>query len=196
MSLYGITFVDQLVSAQDHAALQAALLSDGILRGCGMSFSGNRLTMAAGLIISAGRLIGNDAPLSIPVTETSGVARITLVIDLSGVSTEDVFTQVDIRVDHAATAAGLKGLTQQDINGGMASTYELALAVVSLGGSGITAITSRLGAAKVSKEQISFGGITSTDIGLTAEQVRVIKMGTATPTTSTISSGQIYLKYS
>lgn len=171
MSLFGVTFKDQPVSAFDHAALMALVLRDGILRGCGMSASGSNVTLAAGHLLAAGRVIGNDAALTIPVAGTTGVARITLVIDLTAAATEETFNQLSLRVDTAADEAALPALVQEDINDGVHTDYEVALAVVALGGSGVTSFVRKLGRAALK-----------------------LHSGTSIPTTDDIDPGEIYLR--
>ena len=171
MALYGTTFANQLVSAVDHAVLQARLLSDGILDGMAMTASGSALTIAPGHMIAAGRVIGNDAALAVAVAATSGYARVTLVIDLSGTATAETFNQLSIRVDTADSPASFPALVQEDINDGVHTTYEAALAVLALNASGIASVESAMGRAALS-----------------------IKYGTAAPTAADIAPGAIYLQ--
>ena len=170
MSLFGVNFRNQLVGGTDHAALFAGILPDGILRGCAMSAAGSTLTLGAGYLIAAGRLIGNDAALNIPVSGSSGVARAVLVIDLSAAATAETFEQATIRVDTAESVGALPVLTQEDINGS-GTIYELALCTMVLGSTGGTSVTDKLGTA-----------------------CRVIRFGTATPTAATLPEGEIYIK--
>ena len=172
MPLFGVTFQNRPVSAFDHAALTALILRDGILRGCALSASGGTVTLAAGYLVAAGRIVGNDADLAIPVSGSSGVARITLVIDLTATATESAFNQVSIRVDTAASVAALPALVQEDINDGVHTAYEVSLGVVNLSASGVSGFASRLGRAALR-----------------------IQMGTSTPTTANLDPGEIYLKY-
>lgn len=172
MALYGVTFANQLVPCLDDGAMQQKLLSDGIVHGCAMSVSGSTLTIARGVIMAAGRLIGNDAALAVSITPQSGYARVTLVIDLSGAATEETFAQVSIRIDTASTQSGLPALTQEDINGGSDTAYEVSLAIVSCSSSGITLVS------KLSNVQLA-----------------LIKSGTSVPTVADLAPGEIYLKY-
>lgn len=182
MAIFGVTFANQLVSATDDAVVQRRALTDGTLRGFGVTASGSVATIAAGYVLACGRVIGNDADLAVNVSATSGVARLTLVIDLSAAATETTFSQVSIRTDLAASEAALPALVQQDINDGLSTTYEISLAVLSLGAGGITGVVSSLG-----QSAVVLPTLLPANVG--------IKMGTATPTTADISNGQIYLKY-
>lgn len=192
MSLFGVTFENQLLAEMDDGNLQEFLLRDGILRGLGLSYNGSNLTIGSGYLIAAGRLIGNDSALTIAVPASSGYARIVLIIDLTGTATESVFTQLSTRVDSASSVSGFPDLVQGDINGGVDTTYELALAIVATSSSGITGIESQLGAAGL-KPILGEGAVTASAQGF-------IKMGAATPTAGTganqIAPGEIYLKYS
>ena len=204
MALFGSTFENQLIAAFDQAAFQHKVLGDGVLRGFGLSFSGSTLTAAAGYLLAAGRVIGNDAALAIPVSGTSGYARVVIKIDLTGAATESAFSQLSTRVDTSGTVDGFSALVQEDINDGVHSVYEVALAVVALGSGGITSVVSQLGATKLPEGSVAADQIVNESIpgsklaGILPANVG-IKIGTATPTAGTgsnqISEGQIYVKY-
>ena len=192
MALFGVTFENQLLAEMDDGNLQEFLLKDGVIRGLTLSYNGSNLTIAAGYLIAAGRLIGNDSALTIAVPASAGYARIVLIIDLTGTATDSVFTQLSTRVDSEANISDFSALTQGDINGGVDTTYEIALAIVQTSASGITGIESQLGAAGL-KSILGAKSVTAAANGF-------IKMGTATPTAGTgtnqIQPGEIYLKYS
>ena len=192
MALFGVTFENQLLSQTDDGVFQEFLVADGILRGMGLTYNGSTLTIAAGYMMAAGRLIGNDAALAVSVPASAGFARIVLIIDLTGTATESVFTQLSLRVDHEASVSDFDPLVQGDINGGVDTTYEVALAIVQTTASGISGITSQLGGAGL-RGNLAPGSVDAAAQGF-------IKMGTAVPTAGTgpnqISEGQIYLKYS
>ena len=192
MALFGVTFENQLLAEMDDGNLQEFLLKDGVIRGLTLSYNGSNLTIAAGYLIAAGRLIGNDSALTIAVPASAGYARIVLIIDLTGTATDSVFTQLSTRVDSESNVSDFPALTQGDINGGVDTTYEIALAIVQTSASGITGIESQLGAAGL-KSILGAKSVTAAANGF-------IKMGTATPTAGTgtnqIQPGEIYLKYS
>ena len=192
MALFGVTFENQLLAEMDDGNLQEFLLRDGVIRGLTLSYNGSNLTIAAGYLIAAGRLIGNDSALTIAVPASSGYARIVLVIDLTGTATDSVFTQLSTRVDSAASQGDFPALVKGDINGGVDTTYEISLAIVRATTSGIAEITAQLGAAGL-KPILGAGAVTASAQGF-------IKFGTATPTagagTNQIQPGEIYLKYS
>ena len=192
MALFGVTFENQLLAEMDDGNLQEFLLKDGVIRGLTLSYNGSNLTIAAGYLIAAGRLIGNDSALTIAVPASAGYARIVLIIDLTGTATDSVFTQLSTRVDSESNISDFSALTQGDINGGVDTTYEIALAIVQTSASGIAGIESQLGAAGL-KSILGAKSVTAAANGF-------IKMGTATPTAGTgtnqIQPGEIYLKYS
>lgn len=192
MALFGVTFENQLLAEMDDGNLQEFLLKDGVIRGLTLSYNGSNLTIAAGYLIAAGRLIGNDSSLTITVPASAGYARIVLIIDLTGTATDSVFTQLSTRVDSEANISDFPALTQGDINGGVDTTYEIALAIVQTSASGITGIESQLGAAGL-KPILGAAAVTASAQGF-------IKFGTVTPTAGTgtnqIAPGEIYLKYS
>ena len=192
MALFGVTFENQLLAEMDDGNLQEFLLKDGVIRGLTLSYNGSNLTIAAGYLIAAGRLIGNDSALTIAVPASAGYARIVLIIDLTGTATDSVFTQLSTRVDSEANISDFSALTQGDINGGVDTTYEIALAIVQTSASGVTGIESQLGAAGL-KPILGAAAVTASAQGF-------IKFGTATPTAGTgpnqIAPGEIYLKYS
>ena len=182
MALFGVTFANQIVAAADDAIPQHKLFSDGVLAGFTASASGSTLTLAAGLLVACGRIVGNDANLSVNVSATSGVARVTLVLDLTGAATSSSWLQGSIRVDTASTEGGLPALVQEDINDGVHTDYEISLAVLARGGSGISEILSTCPASTL-------------NLPLDADQIRHIKIGTDVPTTDTLAPGEIYLQY-
>ena len=188
MSFFGVTFEKQIFSSLGDGAFQQFLVADGILRGLDMSYNGSTLTLGAGYLMAAGRLIGNDAALPVTVPASSGYARVVLAIDLTATATESAFDQIAIRVEQASSATDFPALTQGDINGGTDTTYEIALAIVQTSASGITGIVSRIEPAAL-HAQLSPGAVTADAIA------GCVKMGTATPTTDTIAPGEIYLKY-
>lgn len=192
MALFGVTFENQLLAEMDDGNLQEFLLKDGVIRGLTLSYNGSNLTIDAGYLIAAGRLIGNDSALTIAVPASNGYARIVLVIDLTGTATDSVFTQLSTRVDSAASQGDFPALVKGDINGGVDTTYEISLAIVRTTTSGITGIEAQLGAAGL-KPILGAAAVTASAQGF-------IKFGTATPTAGTgankIAPGEIYLKYS
>ena len=139
MSIAGVTFDNQSPTAKDHGALFAGILTDGIIQGCGISYSGANVTIGTGYYIVAGRLCKISAAETKVLTGTSGYARIIAAVDLSGTATEDTFSQATITVDYAATSTGFPSLTQEDVNWN-GTLYQMELAVLTLGSGGATGI--------------------------------------------------------
>lgn len=141
----GITFPWQAVTPSDDAVIRRALLADGILSGCKLSYSGSTLTMAAGLMIACGRQFKHAAAQNWAVVDaTSGYARLVLTIDTTKTSTKDAFDQITDSIEYASSLDGFAELQQADINGS-GTIYQTAVCVVSLGTGGITGIVSQLG---------------------------------------------------
>lgn len=140
----GVTFAEQGVKPADDAIVRRAILPDGILTGCEISYSGSTLTMAAGYIIACGRTFQHIAAQNWAVVDaTSGFARLVLTIDLTKTATKDTFSQIESAIEYATSEDGFVGLDQQDINlSGI--RYQIAVCVVSLGAGGITGIVSQM----------------------------------------------------
>lgn len=142
----GVTFPNQKVTPAYDAVIRRALLDDGILTGCAITYSGSTLTMAAGQLMLCGRQIIHPSSQNWAVTEaTTGYARLVLTIDLTRTSTKDTFDQVVDEVQYASAVDGFTALVQSDINAA-GSKYQVAACVVSLGPGGITGIVSQLDA--------------------------------------------------
>ena len=140
----GVTFAKQKVSPSDDAIIRRAALSDGILTGCALSYSGSTLTMAAGQLLICGRQIKHPSSQNWAIVDaTSGYARVVLTIDLTRTASKDVFDQVLDTIEYASSVDGFSALEQADINAA-GIRYQAVLAVVSLGTGGITGIASQL----------------------------------------------------
>lgn len=150
----GITFAEQSVTPADDAIVRRAILPDGTLTGCEISYSGSTLTMAAGFIIACGRTFQHTTAQNWAVVDaTSGFARLVLTIDLTKTATESTFDQINTAIEYATSEDGFVALEQQDIN--LSGTrYQIVAAVVSLGTGGITGIVSQL-----QKSQVEGGGL-------------------------------------
>ena len=140
----GVTFAKQKVAPSDDAIIRRAALSDGILTGCALSYSGSTLTMAAGQLLVCGRQIRHPSSQNWAVVDaTSGYARVVLTIDLTRTASKDVFDQVLDTIEYASSVDGFAALEQADVNAS-GVRYQVVLAVVSLGTGGITGIVSQL----------------------------------------------------
>lgn len=130
-NLQGYTFNAQPVSPEADGRLYEYLLEDGRLFGGAITFNGTDIYVAAGLLISKGRLMRTPSTVTLETasTHSDGYARIIVRIDLTQEATELTFEQADFRLEYAATDSWA-ALTQQDINDGTSSVYEIEYAVV------------------------------------------------------------------
>ena len=154
MSLTGITFANQKITPSDDGRLYGAMLADGILTGCGITFAAATLSVAAGsLLIGTRELRTSGETLSV-TGATSGYARIIIDIDLTRAATETSFEQAQFQIQYAAALDAFASLEQQDIN--TAGThYQVAFCVLSLGTAGITGVVSSLASARVGVAQLT-----------------------------------------
>lgn len=154
MSLTGITFANQKITPSDDGRLYGAMLADGILTGCGITFAAATLSIAAGsLLIGTRELRTSGETLSV-TGATSGYARVIIDIDLTRAATKTSFEQAQFQIQYAASLDAFAALEQQDIN--TAGThYQAAFCVLSLGTAGITGVVSSLASARVGVTQLT-----------------------------------------
>lgn len=144
MSINGIIFDNQAMTAANHALISARALSDQVLSGSQITNTYNTVFINAGFIIMAGRvweIQGNEA-VSVSSAGGYAYARIKAQIDLTQPSTgADNFQQVNFVVEYASDLEEFPALVTDAINTGGGTTYEKEAAVVSIDTeSGITAI--------------------------------------------------------
>lgn len=157
----GVTFSEQNVSPSDDAIIRRAILPDGILTGCALSYSGYTLTMGAGSLIACGRQFRHPLAQNWAVADaTSGYARLVLTIDLSRTATETAFDQIVDSIEYATAEDGFTELTQADINAS-GVVYQIEVCKVSLGTGGITGIISQIDLSRVD----SAGGLNFRVVG-------------------------------
>ena len=154
MSLIGITFANQKITPSDDGRLYGAMLADGILTGCGITFAAATLSVAAGsLLIGTRELRTSGETLSV-TGATSGYARVIIDIDLTRAATKTSFEQAQFQIQYAASLDAFASLEQQDIN--TAGThYQAMFCVLSLGTAGITGVVSSLASARVGVAQLT-----------------------------------------
>lgn len=126
MALRKIIFDNATVGARDLGAAFAGICADGRISGGAVSYSGGVVNIGAGYLMACGRLIENSSAIQITPSGTSGVAQIVLTLDVSGSGTVNVVTRT------AESEGALTPLTQDDINDGSSTTYEMELALVDL----------------------------------------------------------------
>ena len=125
MAISGVTFQGQHVSAKDHGVLFSALLPDGVLRGCAVSLSGSSVSIGAGYLIACGRVIEFETASTVAVTGAQ-YSQIVLTISTTGP------TATLSCVNSSSTT--FPALTQDDLNDGVSTTYQLELAVIDVAG--------------------------------------------------------------
>lgn len=154
MSLTGITFANQKITPSDDGRLYGAMLADGILTGCGITFAAATLSVAAGsLLIGTRELRTSGETLSV-TGATSGYARVIIDIDLTRAATKTSFEQAQFQIQYAASLDAFAALEKQDIN--TAGThYQAVFCVLSLGTAGITGVVSSLASARVGVAQLT-----------------------------------------
>lgn len=159
MSLTGITFANQKITPSDDGRLYGAMLADGILTGCGITFAAATLSVAAGsLLIGTRELRTSGETLSV-TGATSGYARVIIDIDLTRAATKTSFEQAQFQIQYAASLDAFAALEQQDIN--TAGThYQAVFCILSLGTAGITGVVSSLASARVGTAQLGDGVVT------------------------------------
>lgn len=141
----GVTFDDQAATPSDDAIIRRAILADGILTGCEVSYTGSTLTMTAGQLMICGRQVKHPSTQNWAVADaTTGFARLVLTIDLTRTSSKDTFEQVVDTVEYASAVDGFADLVQEDINAS-GTKYQIVAAVVSMTTGGISGIVSQLG---------------------------------------------------
>lgn len=128
MAISGVTFQGQHVSAKDHGVLFSALLPDGVLRGCAVSLSGSSVSIGAGYLIACGRVIEFETASSVAVTGAQ-YSQIVLTISTTG----PTFTLSCVN----SSSTTFPALTQDDLNDGVSTTYQMELAVIDVAGAEI-----------------------------------------------------------
>lgn len=157
MSLTGITFANQKITPSDDGRLYGAMLADGILTGCGITFAAATLSIAAGsLLIGTRELRTSGETLSV-TGATSGYARVIVDIDLTRAATKASFEQAQFQVEYAASPDAFPALVQQDINAA-GTHFQSVFCVVSLGEAGITGVVFSLGDSHLPPERLLIPG--------------------------------------
>jgi hypothetical protein len=147
-TLNGVGFDLQTVRAIDDARIRETQFVDGILRGCALTFSGADLTIATGAYMFKGRevAVDSDTTLTTVPTYTNGYARLKYVIDLSQAASDTSFTQGATVLEYASSNS-FAALTQQDINDGTHTSYEVEICRVQYTSGSITSIVSQISSA-------------------------------------------------
>lgn len=153
MAINGIVFDNQAPTAKGMRGGFASALTDGIVAGCELSYSGTTLSIGSGLLNIGGGIVSINGAENVSVTNTSGYARIRMIVDLSRAATTETFEQVYFDADYASTTNGFSSLIQNGINIGDGTIYQAEMCVVSLGSNGITGIVRKA----VASAKIQYG---------------------------------------
>ena len=140
MAISGIIFDNQVPTAKALRGAFKAAITDGIISGCPIVYSGMNITIGSGLINVGGGVFQISGTEIVSLTNSGTFARIKAIIDLSESSTVSAFNQVSFGVDYANTATGFSALTQEDINTGSGTIYEAEICVVSISNGSISEI--------------------------------------------------------
>lgn len=146
MSVRGIFFDEQAVSASDHGLLFSRAVSDGVLSGAEITATYNTVFVNAGFVIMAGRIWEIQGNEAVSVSNAGGYnyARIKVQIDTSKASTAaDNFKQVTFLAEYAADLEDFPELAKENINTGGGNLYEMEAAVLALNSNGIGSIVRR-----------------------------------------------------
>lgn len=190
MSLTGITFANQKITPSDDGRLYGAMLADGILTGCGITFAAATLSVAAGsLLIGTRELRTSGETLSV-TGATSGYARVIIDIDLTRAATKTSFEQAQFQIQYAASLDAFASLEQQDIN--TAGThYQAMFCVLSLGTAGITGVVSSLASARVGTKNLVDRSVTREKVA--ADVLGIASAGLATTPFDAECNGKLYV---
>ena len=193
MSLTGITFANQKITPSDDGRLYGAMLADGILTGCGITFAAATLSVAAGsLLIGTRELRTSGETLSV-TGATSGYARVIIDIDLTRAATKTSFEQAQFQIQYATSLDAFAALEQQDIN--TAGThYQAVFCILSLGTAGITGVVSSLASARVGTAQIGDGVVTRAKLAQDAIGKKVDWSSNSSPITAQYNNYFIYMR--
>ena len=167
MSIQGVTFDLQPLTAAFDGALHAYLLTDGVLSGCEVTYSGYDIYVSPGYFIAAGRLVYIPERTRIFGASifTSASIQIKFVIDLNNTASATEFTQGQFTTAWVSTSSGdtFPALVQEDINGSTGRKYEVDFARATTDASRLlTSATRTLGAAEL-RLAASGGGGTGAD---------------------------------
>ena len=153
--IHGINFDNQVVSAKDHGRMFQCLLTDGILTGCTMSYSGKNVTIGTGYLLVAGREMKLTSTATVSVAgATTGYARVVVTLDLSKEASTTNFEQANFSVSYASTATGFPALAKDDVNN-TGTKYEFEMCTVRLTTTGVSGFYRRASAARNAWKHLS-----------------------------------------
>ena len=177
----GCTFDHQNVSSKNDGGLYKYLMSDGIIRGCGLTVTSTSLSIQPGLFILAGRIFQVDGATSAEIADPieDGYGQLVLTINLASVTAETY--EPDLSWIYSTTAA-FPELSKGDINGDE-YIYQAEVAIVRIAGGNIISIESQIG---ISKNILNGDG--TVDASLALKQTAYTSLGQIGLTIDTASS--------
>lgn len=141
MAITGIIFDNQVPTAKGLRGAFKSALTDGIVGGCAITYSGANVNIGDGLINVAGGIFKITGTETISLSNITGsYARIKAIIDLSQTASSSAFEQVSFGVNYANSSTGFTALTQEDINSGTGTIYEAEICVVSISNGAISGL--------------------------------------------------------
>lgn len=154
MALNGLIFNQRNNDSKNWRRILHAILGDGIIRGCDITFTANSITIGDGQFILSGGVIANDGAETIFVTPTltDGYVRLKCRIDLTQKAQETGPGPVEWLTEFSATTT-FPALTQEDING-TGSIYEGEVAVLQIVSGNITDVTRQMGPSEIDAEKL------------------------------------------
>lgn len=140
----GITFDEQQVKAENMAHLVKTFGngSNGITRGCNITYDSDNMYISEGYLLIQGRqiqVIGNHTFALEKVTTGEQYCNVVYEIDLSKTNTEDTFNQGTLKT--VASSSGYPAVTQQDLEDNPTGVYQYLLAQYHSSTSGIDSFT-------------------------------------------------------
>lgn len=140
MAITGMIFDNQVPTAKGLRGTFMSALTDGIISGCPISYSGLGVTISSGLINVAGGVFAVTGSEILNISSSSAYARIKAKIDLSEIATSSAFSQVSFDVDYADSPTSFGALTQEDINTGSGVIYEAEIWVLAITNGAISGV--------------------------------------------------------
>ena len=122
---FPVTFEGEHIAPSHDAAAWRSCLTDGILDGCAMSYSGNTLTIGAGRLVACGRVAHIRQQGDLAIGTSTEYVRVVLTINLNLSGDNRTSTNPEGR-----SASNLwTNLTKDDINNG-GTKYQMVVCII------------------------------------------------------------------
>lgn len=188
--IQGITFDNQVVTAKDHGRLFHQMLSDGVISGCAITKTATSVTVGAGYLLVAGRLIRltSAQTLTIALPSVGGFSRVLVTINLSGTATASQFNQVTLSTEFATAVANFRTLTKGDVNGA-GTLYEYELCVLRVLTSGVYSVFTPPVMAAVDSASLGVLGVANGGTGKSSLAEHYLLLGNGASAVKELSPG-------